>query len=121
MDEHVVVRVYTCGVRPTRRSDNTLPLWRCRQNLIIDSRPGREDMDLQQVEQLITLIRMEYLEMPDLKLTLRQAVRLWDTPPESCEAALDVLVLSGFLARTRDGAFLRRSSASSVEALVRAS
>jgi hypothetical protein len=78
-------------------------------------------MELQQVEQLIALIRMEYLEMPDLKLTLRQAVRLWDAAPEPCEAALDVLVLSGFLARTRDGAFLRRSSAPRLEALVRAS
>ena len=78
-------------------------------------------MDLQQVEQLIVLIRMEYLEMPDLNLTLRQATRLWDAAPESCEAALDVLVLSGFLARTRDGAFLRRTSAPRLEALVRAS
>jgi hypothetical protein len=79
-------------------------------------------MDLHQVEQLIALIRMEYLEMPDLKLTLRQAARLWDTAPEPCEAALDVLVLTGFLARTKDGAFLRRTSApSSLEALVRAS
>ena len=79
-------------------------------------------MDLHQVEQLIALIRMEYLEMPDLKLTLRQAARLWDAPAEPCEAALDVLVLSGFLARTKDGAFLRRTSAlPALEALVRAS
>jgi hypothetical protein len=79
-------------------------------------------MDLHQVEQLIALIRMEYLEMPDLKLTLRQAARLWDAPAEPCEAALDVLVLSGFLARTKDGSFLRRSSSRfPLEALVRAS
>ena len=79
-------------------------------------------MNLQQVEQLIALIRMEYLEMPDLKLTLRQAARLWDAPTEPCEAALDVLVLSGFLARTKDGSFLRRTSATPmIEALVRAS
>jgi hypothetical protein len=79
-------------------------------------------MDLQQVEQLIALIRMEYLEMPDLKLTLRQAGRLWDAPIDLCEAALDVLILSGFLVRTRDGAFLRRDPASPyAEPLVRAS
>ena len=79
-------------------------------------------MDLQQVEQLIALIRMEYLEMPDLKLTLRQAGRLWDAPADLCQAALDVLVLSGFLSRTKDGAFLRHYSAPPyAEALVRAS
>jgi hypothetical protein len=89
------------------------------KNPDIDVRGG--DMDLQQVERLIALIRMEYLEMPDLKLTLRQAVRLWDAPAEPCEAALDVLVLSGFLARTRDGSFLRRTSAPAFEALGRAS
>jgi len=79
-------------------------------------------MDLQKVEPLIALIRMEYLEMPDLKLTLGQAGRLWDAPSDLCEAALDVLVLSGFLTRSRDGAFLRRNPAPPyVEALVRAS
>jgi hypothetical protein len=79
-------------------------------------------MNLQKVEELIALIRMEYLEMPDMKLSLAQAGRLWDSPTELCEAALDVLVLTGFLARTKDGSFLRRASARpDLEALVRAS
>ncbi len=56
-----------------------------------------------------TLIRMEYLEMPDLKLTLAQARRLFGLPVEECQSALETLVTIGFLARSRDGAFLRRS------------
>jgi len=56
-----------------------------------------------------TLIRMEYLEMPDLKLTLAQARRLFGLPVEECETALEALVTVGFLARNRDGAFLRRN------------
>ena len=54
-----------------------------------------------------TLIRMEYLEMPDLKLTLAQARRLFGLPIEECESALDALVRIGFLARRRDGAFVK--------------
>ncbi len=54
-------------------------------------------------------IRMEYLEMPDLKLTVQQARRLFALPAELCEPALEALVIAGFLSRTRDGAFLRRS------------
>jgi hypothetical protein len=50
---------------------------------------------------------MEYLEMPDLKLTLPQARRLFALPLDQCESALESLVAGGFLARTRDGAFMR--------------
>lgn len=58
-----------------------------------------------------TLIRMEYLEMPDLKLTLAQARRLFGLPIDECQTALEALVTVGFLARSRDGAFLKRSGA----------
>jgi hypothetical protein len=60
---------------------------------------------------VLTLIQMEYLEMPDLKLTLRQARRLFDLPLELCENALGTLVSIGFLMQTRDGSFLRRGDA----------
>jgi hypothetical protein len=56
---------------------------------------------------LLVLIRMEYEEMPDLKLTLPQARRLWDVPLELCDTALGTLVSKGFLFRTKDGRFLR--------------
>jgi hypothetical protein len=59
---------------------------------------------------LLDRIQADYLEMPGLKLTVRQARRLWDLPLESCESALATLVESGFLVRSQDGAFLRGGS-----------
>jgi hypothetical protein len=59
------------------------------------------------LDELLILMRMEYEEMPDLKLTLAQARRLWDVPLELCDTALSVLVSCGFLQRTRDGSFMR--------------
>ncbi len=54
-------------------------------------------------------IRGEFLEMPGLVLTPQQASRLWalDTATSAC--VLDRLASAGFLARTRDGAYLRTS------------
>ncbi len=57
---------------------------------------------------VLTRIQMEYVEMPDLKLTLWQARRLWNLEMDVCEAALGALVRSQFLQRTTDGAYLRR-------------
>lgn len=58
----------------------------------------------------IVRIAVDYIEMPDLVLTARQAGRLWNIPADVCEQALAALVERGFLVRTRAGAFLRRSS-----------
>jgi len=55
-------------------------------------------------------IQMEYLEMPGLKLTPQQARRLWGLPADVCDAALASLVEQGFLAQTRAGSYVRRSS-----------
>jgi hypothetical protein len=56
----------------------------------------------------VQLIRMEYSEMPDLKLTFRQAQRLWSMSAEMCERVLASLVGSGFLALTSAGFYIRR-------------
>jgi len=58
-----------------------------------------------------TLIRIqtEFVEMPELKLTLAQAQRLWALPRDVCEAALDALIEREFLIRTQDSVYLRRS------------
>ena len=76
------------------------------------------------IEDAVELIQMEYVEMPGLKLTFWQARRLFDFSEELCERALAVLIRSGFLARTSDGAYLRRSSSSTsaerIASLVRA-
>jgi hypothetical protein len=46
--------------------------------------------------------------MPDLRLTLRQARRLWNLDQALCDELLEALVREGFLAQTSDGSFLRR-------------
>jgi hypothetical protein len=55
----------------------------------------------------VQLIQMEYREMPDLKLTCRQAQRLWSLPQELCDHALVFLIQARFLVLTRDGAYVR--------------
>ena len=56
---------------------------------------------------LIERIRTEYLEMPGLRLTTRQASRLWGADAAQCQAAFDALVQIGFLWARHDGAYLR--------------
>jgi hypothetical protein len=55
-------------------------------------------------------VKAEYLEMPGLCLTPRQAQRLWGLDREMCHALLGALVDAKFLNRTRDGAFVRAGS-----------
>lgn len=56
---------------------------------------------------LLLRIRGEFLEMPGMRLTLRQAMRLWNLDAATCEAALRYLVEHRFLSRTAQGAFRR--------------
>jgi hypothetical protein len=62
-------------------------------------------------EALSRRVRSEFLEMPGLKLTLRQAARLWGLEENRCQAVIEDLMRSKFLARTSDGAIVRRSEA----------
>jgi hypothetical protein len=56
-----------------------------------------------------TRIQVEYIEMPDLKLTLAQIRRLCDLPEDLCEPAVAALLQVGFLWRAPDGRFVRRA------------
>jgi hypothetical protein len=56
-----------------------------------------------------TRIQIEYIEMPDLKLTLPQIRRLCDLPEELCGPAVAALERVGFLWRAPDGRFVRRA------------
>jgi hypothetical protein len=67
-------------------------------------------MALVELHDLVTLIRMEYSEMPDLSLNRWQAQRLWSVSLEDCECALRALVHSGFLQETREGRYVRRDA-----------
>jgi hypothetical protein len=51
-------------------------------------------------EQILRRIRNEYIEMPGLKLTVRQAQRLWGLDAETCSQAIELLVEAKFLCRT---------------------
>ncbi len=63
---------------------------------------------MRDLREALTRIQMEYVEMPDLKLTARQARRLWNLDSDTCDAALSALVDARFLWRTADGSYLRR-------------
>lgn len=49
--------------------------------------------------QLLCRIRSEYLEMPGLCLTLKQAQRLWGLEEQTCREAMQLLVDAKFLRR----------------------
>ena len=49
--------------------------------------------------------------MPGLRLTAWQAQRLWALDAPVCDTLLAALVKNRFLARTRDGSFVRADSA----------
>ncbi len=66
------------------------------------------------VDDMLRRIRGEYLEMPGLRLTAAQAQRLWGLERSACDALLGALVDAKFLARTRDGAFVRLDAGSPV-------
>lgn len=56
---------------------------------------------------LLQRIRAEFAEMPGLRLTRGQAMRLWCLPEETCERLLDELERTGFLRRLENGAYGR--------------
>lgn len=61
-------------------------------------------------EATLRRVRAEFLEMPGLKLTVSQAQRLWGMDRSTCEALIEELTASRFLARTRDGAVVLRET-----------
>ena len=65
-------------------------------------------MPVMQIEDAVELIRLEYAELPGLKLTFWQAQRLWDLSDDQCQRALASLTESAFLTKTSDGAYVRR-------------
>jgi hypothetical protein len=62
------------------------------------------------MEQMLQRIQGEFSEMPGLRLTCRQAQRLWNLDALVCEALLAALVDVRFLVQTPDGVFIQRTS-----------
>ena len=57
-------------------------------------------------DRLLDIVRGEYLEMPGLRLTRRQAQRLWALDPETCDELLATLEGVRFLRLTRGGDYM---------------
>jgi hypothetical protein len=51
-------------------------------------------------------VEAEYREMPGLKLTARQASRLWNVDAAESATVLDSLVAAGVLYRAKDGGYV---------------
>lgn len=68
--------------------------------------PGTSDRPRWNVE-VLQRIRLEYLEMPGLRLRSEQMQRLCGVDRATCEDVLDALVEMKFLSRKPDGAYAR--------------
>ena len=66
-------------------------------------------MMVHEPRQAFTRIQVEYIEMPDLKLTLAQIRRLCDLPEDVCAMAVAALQQKGFLWCAPDGRYVRRA------------
>lgn len=64
-------------------------------------------MQFMQVQDVVELMRLEYAEMPGLRLTFWQAQRLRNLSEDLCKRALSALTQSGFLLRTAEGVYVR--------------
>ena len=60
-----------------------------------------------EVHAVANRVRSEFIEMPGLRLTVRQAARLWGLDPPACENVIDVLVRAAFLRWTPAGTVAR--------------
>jgi hypothetical protein len=60
-----------------------------------------------EVHAVANRVRNEFIEMPGLRLTVRQAARLWGLDAPVCENVIDVLVRSAFLRWTAGGTVAR--------------
>jgi hypothetical protein len=59
------------------------------------------------MQQTLARLRAEFIEMPDLRLTVKQAQKLCGVDPSMCQALLDALVDARFLRLRADGTYAR--------------
>jgi hypothetical protein len=57
---------------------------------------------------IVDRVRGEFMEMPDLELTMPQAIRLWSLGADDCRYVIDSLVDAGFLGWTAKRTIVRR-------------
>jgi hypothetical protein len=63
-----------------------------------------------QEDSLLRRARGEYREMPGMRLSLTQAMRLWDLDRQTCQSLLDSLVATHFLEIDRHGRYRKSHS-----------
>ena len=63
-----------------------------------------------ELEAVLRRVRAEFVEMPGLRLTPAQAIRLWGVERDVCHAVIDALIDSAFLRWTPAGALVRTES-----------
>jgi hypothetical protein len=66
-----------------------------------------EEIRFMEVDPVARRVLAEYEEMPGLRLTPRQAARLFGLDQERCRAVLDLLVDLAYLKHTSAGAVIR--------------
>ena len=62
---------------------------------------------LETLRDWVYLIQAEFVEMPGLKLSKRQAQRLWNLDAEIADALFDALEATRFLKRTERDLYIR--------------
>ena len=82
----------------------------------VKAHPSSENDPTAKMDEILSRVQGEFLEMPGLRLTEAQARRLWGLDAATCAALLDALVAAKFLFRTRDGAVMRIEQAAPVKA-----
>jgi hypothetical protein len=60
-------------------------------------------------EAMVRRVRLEFLEMPGLRLTFAQAMRLWGLSEGECERVIATLIGTCFLQKTPTGEVVRAS------------
>jgi hypothetical protein len=60
-------------------------------------------------ETMVRRVRTEFLEMPGLRLTFAQAMRLWSLSEGDCQRVIDALIGICFLQKTSTGEVVRAS------------
>lgn len=103
----------TSRPRSPRRLDDVRPTPLTVRELTRGARRGAAGLDPDRRswparESLLRRVRSEFDEMPGLRLTRRQAERLFGLREDICARILATLVADGLLVRTADGAYARR-------------
>jgi hypothetical protein len=64
------------------------------------------------IAEWVDIVRSEFQEFPEMRLTKPQVRRLWSLDPPTCDALLDALLDREVLTRTPNGSYARAGAGS---------